>query len=96
MPPLVMMYVASFSGMSRTLLVDAVAFGNDVLTWRVLNLCNSLLAPTFAKQYSSSGSMREYVAADWLAAVARSKDCAASWIALDLVGHENGYVELWT
>ena len=33
----------------NTLLADAAALDVDILTWRVLNLCNSLLTPTFAE-----------------------------------------------
>lgn len=73
-----------------------MALDVDVLTWRVLDLCNSLLTPTFAEQDPGSRSVREDMTSNWLTAIARSKNRTASWIALDLVGHENGHVELWT
>jgi hypothetical protein len=50
MPPLVMMYVASFSGISEsTLLADRQRHCSSLHTWRVLYLCDALLASTFAK-----------------------------------------------
>jgi hypothetical protein len=65
-------------------------------TWRVLNLRNTLITSAFAEQDSGSGSMGKNVTADWLTSVCTSKESTGSGIALDLVGQENGQVELWS
>ncbi len=60
-----------------------------------MNLSNTLLASTLAKQNPRSRSVSKNVATDRLAAIGASKEGARSRVALNLVGQEYGNVELY-
>ncbi len=55
------------------------------LTWRVLDLCDSLVSAALAKEHSCGGGMREDVSADGLAAIGTGEECTGAGVALDLV-----------
>ena len=66
------------------------------LTWRILDLRNSLFTTSLAEQYARGRSVSEDVTTDWLAAICSLEECTGARITLDLVGHEHSDVELWT
>jgi hypothetical protein len=60
----------------------------------VLNLCNSLFTPAFPQKNACRRSMSKDVAADRLPPICASEERTGSRIALNLIGHEHGDVEL--
>ena len=62
---------------------------------RVHHLRNTLLAATLAKKYTGGGCVGENVASDRLAAISTSEERTRARIRLDLIGHEDGNVELF-
>lgn len=56
-----------------------------LLTWRVLNLCHTLLTPAFAEQHPSRRRMSENVSTDRLATIGTSKERTSTRVALDLI-----------
>ena len=100
MPPLVMIYVASRSGQSislisfptTNLLLTLRKLSWEARTRRILNLRHPLVPAAFAEQHPGCRSMRQDMATDGLAAVGTSEESVGARVGLDLVGLCFGWV----
>jgi hypothetical protein len=65
-----------------------------ISTWRIEKLCNPLFTATLAEQEACGRCMSQDVATDRLASVGAGEHGTGARIGLDLIGHEDGDVEL--